>query len=141
MFLGLVRLLLPVIAISLFVGMTPYCIAEGGSENLEVQRPELFIKIIDWNFYVGWGGVAIIHHVTIENTSQVEYRDIKVVVRYYSTSPGSYGVHVGNEVGVLKISIPPKSRATYLGEGFPIGAGSSGMKAGAIEVVGAKPAK
>jgi hypothetical protein len=133
--------LLVLVVVMLFAGITPQGIAEEGSRDLEIRRPELFIKILDWNFYVGWGGVAIIHHVTIENTSQTEYRDIRIVVRYYSTSPGSYGVHVGNEIGVLKISLPPKSRATYLGNGFPIGAGSSGMEAGAIEVLGAEPVK
>lgn len=131
MFFASARLLVLVV-VMLFAGITPQGIAEEGSRDLEIRRPELFIKILDWNFYVGWGGVAIIHHVTIENTSQTEYRDIRIVVRYYSTSPGSYGVHVGNEIGVLKISLPPKSRATYLGNGFPIGAGSSGMEAGAI---------
>jgi hypothetical protein len=75
-----------------------------------IQHPEWYIKILDWSFYVAWGGVAIIQNVAIENTSSVGYQDIKVRVNYYSTTGSNYGIQVGQEIGFLPVTLPPKSK-------------------------------
>ncbi len=104
-----------------------------------VQHPEWYIKITDWSFYAT-RGVAIIHHVTIENTSDIAYKEVEVRVHYYSTSASNYGTEVGNETGVLKVVLPPHSKKTYLEGGAVLGAGSSLFNADNIEVLGALPA-
>jgi hypothetical protein len=119
-------------------------IAIGKAEDTEtknpmVQNPERYIKITDWSFYVVWSGVPIIHHITIENTSNIAYKNIKVRVRYYSTSTHNYGTSIGQETGILPVTLPPRSKEVYLKGGTPLGAGSYGMYAGNIEVLGAVP--
>jgi len=102
-----------------------------------VLHPGWYIKILDWSFYSA-RNVAIIHHVAIETTSDITYKDVKVRVGYYSTSPSNYGVQIGQETGVLPVILPPHSRKTYLRDGRVLGAGSNLMKAGYIEVLGAE---
>jgi len=104
-----------------------------------VQHPEWYIKITDWSFYAT-RGVAIIHHVTIENTSDIAYKNVEVRVHYYSTSASNYGTEIGNETGVLNVVLPPHSKKTYLEGGAVLGAGSSLFNADNIEVLGALPA-
>jgi len=104
-----------------------------------VQHPEWYIKITDWSFYAT-RGVGIIHHVTIENTSDISYKNVEVKVHYYSTSASNYGTEIGNETGVLKVVLPPHSKKTYLEGGAVLGAGSSLFNADNIEVLGALPA-
>jgi hypothetical protein len=104
-----------------------------------VLNPEQYIKITDWSFFVAWGGIAIIHHVTIENTSDISYKNIRVRVRYYSQSYSKEGIGIAQETGILPITLPPHSKKTYLEEGAVLGAGSGGMYAGDIEVLGAIP--
>ncbi|MGB7291467.1 MAG: hypothetical protein WBD99_04765 [Thermodesulfobacteriota bacterium] len=108
-------------------------------ENPMIQHPEWYIKILDWSFYVAWGGVAIIHNVAIENTSSVGYKDIKVRVNYYSTTGSNYGIQVGQEIGFLPVTLPPKSKNIYLKDGAVLGLGSTNLRAGAIEVLSAVP--
>jgi len=103
-----------------------------------VQHPEWYIKITDWSFYAA-RGVAIIHHVTIENTSDIAYKNVEVRVHYYSTSASNYGTEIGNETGVLNVILPPHSKKTYLEGGAVLGAGSSLFNADNIEVLGAVP--
>src|SRR5574341_327594 len=103
-----------------------------------VQNPEWYIKITNWSFYAT-RGVGIIHHVTIENTSDIAYKDVEVRVHYYSTSASNYGTEIGNETGVLKVDLPPHSKKTYLEGGAVFGAGSSLFNADNIEVLGAVP--
>jgi len=108
--------------------------------NPMILHPEWYIKITDWYLYVPVvSAVAIIHHVTIENTSDIAYKNIKVRVRYYSTSPSNYGTEISRETGVLPVTLPPHSKKTYLKGGFPLGAGSGGMYADNIEVLGSVP--
>jgi hypothetical protein len=102
------------------------------------QHPERYIKITDWSFYAT-RGVGIIHHVTIENTSDIAYKDIEVRVYYYSTSYSNFGTGISNETGVLKVVLPPNSKKTYLKGGAVFGAGSSLFQVGNIEVLGATP--
>ena len=112
--------------------------AETPSTITMVQHPEWYIKITDWSFYAT-RGVGIIHHVTIENTSDISYKNVEVRVHYYSTSASNYGTELGNETGVLNVILPPHSKKTYLEGGAVLGAGSSLFNADNIEVLGAVP--
>ncbi|MEM4658863.1 MAG: hypothetical protein QXX77_10635 [Candidatus Methanosuratincola sp.] len=104
----------------------------------QIEHPEFYLKISDWSFYVA-SRVAIIHHVTIENTADIAYKDIKVKVYYYSTSYPNYGRLVSSTTGVLPVTVPPKSRDVYLKDGITLGAGSLSYRAKNIEVLGATP--
>jgi len=104
--------------------------------NPPILHPEWYLKITDWSFYVAWGGEAIIHHVTIENTSDVAYKNIVVRVRYYSRT---YGTQVGGETGILPVLVPPHIKKTYLKGGTVLGSGLDLFRAGGIEVLAATP--
>ena len=126
-------------ALVLFSLFYTISIAEGlEAKNPEILHPEWYIKITDWSFYTPFR-TAVIHHVTIENTSDIAYKNIKVLVRYYSTSPSIYGTLVGGEIGILPVTLPPNSRGTYLEKGHVLGSGSSLFYADNIEVLGAIP--
>ena len=109
------------------------------SSNTMAAHPEWFIKVTDWNVYATWSAVAIIHHVTIENNSDIEYKDVKVRVCYSSMSTGGAGVTVSQEIGVLPVTLPPKSSATYLSKGHTLGAGSMFMNPVDLQVLSATP--
>jgi|GEM_PF-716499 len=102
-------------------------------------HPEWYIKVSDWSVYATWSAVAIIHSVTIENTSDVEYKDVMVRVCYSATSTSGAGSIISQEVGVLPVTLPPKSKKTYLKSGVTIGAGSTFMNAIELQVLGATP--
>lgn len=76
---------------------------ETGMKDSMILYPEQYIKIIGWSFY-GASRVAIIHHITIENTSDIGYKDVEERVRYYSTAYSNYGTQVGGEIGILHIT-------------------------------------
>lgn len=103
-----------------------------------VDHPEWYIKITDWTIYSTWSAVAIIHHVTIENTSDITYKDVKVRVRYDGTSAPT-GTQISQETGVLPVTLPPRSKDTYLRNGSTLGMASMFMYAKEIEVLGAVP--
>lgn len=109
------------------------------NDNTMAAHPEWYIKVTDWNVYATWSAVAIIHHVTIENNSDIEYKDVKVRVFYTSMSTGGAGTVVSQEVGVLPVTLPPRSSATYLSKGHTLGAGSTFMNAVDLQVLGATP--
>lgn len=102
-------------------------------------NPEWYIKVTDWSLYSTWSAVAIIHSVTIENTSDVEYKDVKVRVCYTSMSTGGAGNIVSQETGVLPVTLPPRSKKTYLRSGTTLGAASTFMNATELQVLGARP--
>jgi hypothetical protein len=108
------------------------------NENPIIHHPEWYTKILDWSFYVAWGGVAMINSVFIENTSNIGYDNIKIGVRYYSTSGSSYGVLIGQETGFLSAILKPNSKK-YLKNGTVLGLGSTNSRAGSVEVLGAVP--
>ena len=108
-------------------------------KNLMINHPEWYIKITDWHVYAGWSCPAIIHHVTIENTSDIAYKGIKISVLYYSTTYENYGTQISQATGVLPVTVPPHSRETYLKSGATLGAGCMAMYAGNLEVLGATP--
>ncbi|HSE83236.1 MAG TPA: hypothetical protein VLB01_01650 [Thermodesulfobacteriota bacterium] len=106
--------------------------------NPMVLHPDRYIKITDFSVYSA-RGVAIIHHVTVENSSDIAYKNIRVRVRYNSTSYTNYGTEVATETGILPITLPPHSKKTYLEGGATLGATSSSYYASRIEVLGAIP--
>jgi hypothetical protein len=112
---------------------------ESYNRNVMINNPERYIRITDWSVYAGWSCPAIIHHVTIENKSEITYKDIQIRVRYFSTSSENYGTQIAQEKGVLPVTVPPKSKGTYLENGATLGAGCMAMYAGGLEVLGATP--
>ena len=104
-----------------------------------IDHPERYIKISDWTIYSTWSAVAIIHHVTIENTGDIPYKDVMVRVRYYQTSAPGAGTQIAQETGVLPVTLPPNSKDTYLKNGSTLGAASMSMYPKEIEVLGAVP--
>lgn len=109
------------------------------NSNTMAAHPEWYIKVTDWNVYATWSAVAIIHHVTIENNSDIEYKNVKVRVNYSSDSTGGAGQIVSQEVGVLPVTLPPRSKKTYLSSGHTLGAASTFMNAVNLQVLSATP--
>ncbi len=109
------------------------------ANNPIIVHPEQFINISDWSVYGTWSAVGIIHHVTIENTSDIAYRNIKVRVYYTSTSTAQQAIIISQETGILPITLLPHSKNTYLRGGTTLGAGSQFMTPSRIEVIGATP--
>ncbi len=102
-------------------------------------HPEWYLKISDWSVYATWSAVAIIQGVTIENTSGITYKDVRVRVTFTSNTAGGAGGVISQEEGVLPITVPAGSKDTYLRAGYPLGAGSQFMNPLAIQVLGATP--
>lgn len=102
-----------------------------------IKHPEKYIKIHDYGFYVA-ARVGIIHHVQIENTADIPYRNVKVKLYYYSTGykPGQL---LSSTSGILPVLIPAKSNDLYLKGGATLGAGSTAYEARNIKVLGALP--
>jgi hypothetical protein len=107
--------------------------------NSMKTHPEWYINVSEWSVYATWGGVAIIHDLTIENTSDLAYTGLKIRVTYTSDTAGGAGGVVNQETGVLPITLPPHSKDTYLKAGYPFGGGSQFMNPLAIQVLGATP--
>jgi hypothetical protein len=127
-----------IITLTAFMLFSPS--AESSSYNRQMlDHPEWYIKITDWAIYSTWSAVAIIHHVTIENTSDIPYKDVMVRVRYYQTSAPRAGTQIAQETGVLPVTLPPHSNDTYLRNGSTLGAASMFMYPKEIEVLGAVP--
>ena len=99
------------------------------------------IKITGWSFYAAWG-MSTMHHVTIENTSDIAYKDVRVKVGYYLSY---YPTKPNVAMLVLPVTIPPHSKKTYLEGGIsslivnPDGMYGMHLVDGDIEVVGAIP--
>ncbi len=93
------------------------------------------IKITDWSLYVAWG-LPTIHNVTIENTSNTTYANIKIkALYYYSYSTDSVKLETGEIEGTLPITVPPYSKKTYLQNGITLKQGSAcSMFGGAKEI-------
>ena len=119
--------------------MTAPSYSQNYASNTMAEHPEWYIKVTDWNIYATWSAVAIIHHVTIENNSDIEYKNVKVRVRYNSMSTGGAGIIVSQEIGVLPVTLPPRSKQTYLSKGYTLGAGSMFMNAVDLQVLTATP--
>ena len=104
-----------------------------------MQHPEWYIKVTDWSYFVAWVGVAMISNVTIENTADIAYKDIKIKLNYYSTSYGSVGQQVSSTTVVLPITVPPRSKGNYIRGGMPIGMGAQSYQTKYVQVLEAVP--
>jgi len=108
-------------------------------DSNQVLHPEWYIKITDWSFYTA-ARVAILSSVTIENTADVTYKDIKVNLIYTSYSQPAAGI-IATSTGTLTLTLPPKSKKTYLKGGQTMGAGNQNYDLSDIQVLSATPVK
>jgi len=115
--------------------LTASSVSNGKLKYMETH-PDSYIKIHEYSVYATWGSVAILHNVTIENTSDITYKNIKVRIRYTSLNlPGNI---ISQEVGIIPATVPPHSKSKYLRAGIPFGGGSQSMNAVDIQVLGAE---
>jgi hypothetical protein len=118
---------------------SPLANAQGIDPTMSMkQHPERYIKVTDWSYFVAMR-VAMISNVTIENTADIAYKDITIMLNYYSTSYGSVGQQVSSTIAVLPITIPPRSKGTYIKGGMPIGLGAQSYQTKYVQVLGAVP--
>ncbi len=131
-------------AIFVFLGAVSYAQAPDDSNKFsydsnQVLHPEWYIKVSDWSFYTA-ARVAILSSVTIENTADVPYKDIRVKLIYTTYSQPNAGI-VATSTGMLPITLPPKSKSTYLKSGQTMGAGNQDYDLSDIQVISATPIK
>ncbi|HML93914.1 MAG TPA: hypothetical protein PKC29_00615 [Thermodesulfobacteriota bacterium] len=105
----------------------------------QVLHPEWFIKVTDWSFYTA-ARVAILSSVTIENNSDVTYRDVRVKLLYTSYPAPVAGI-IATSTTTLPVTLPPKSKATYLKGGMTVGAGEQSYKLSDVVVISATAVK
>ena len=127
-----------------FIGMVTYAQTPTDSDKFsydsnQVLHPEWYIKITDWSFYTA-ARVAILSSVTIENTADVTYKDVRVNLIYTSYSAPAAGI-IATSTGMLPVTLPPKSKMTYLKGGQTLGAGNQNYDLGDIQVLSATPVK
>jgi len=101
-------------------------------------HPESDLKITNWSMYSTWGGIGIINNVTIENSSDIAYKNPKVQVCYTAPAIGAIGI-IAQETGVLQITIPPNSKQTYLKGGATFGSKSQSMMPLSIRILKVTP--
>lgn len=133
-------------AIALFLTLTVFCMGRDAYSqdafdynSNQVLHPEWFIKITDWSFYTA-ARVAILSSVTIENTSDVTYKDVQVKLLYTSYPAPVAGI-IATSTATLPVTLPPKSKATYLKGGLTVGAGQQSYKLSDIVVLSATAVK
>lgn len=124
------------VSILIFTGLYSATASEQ-TKNDMVENPQNYLKITDWQFYVA-ARVAIIHHVKIENTADIDYKNIRVKVDYYSNYP-KYNRYLSSTSGVLPITVPANSSDIYVKGGTTLGAGSMGYIAKNIRIIGVEP--
>ena len=105
----------------------------------QVLHPEWFIKVTDWSFYTA-ARVAILSSVTIENNSDVTYKDVQVKLLYTSYPAPVAGI-IATSTATLPVTLPPKSKATYLKGGMTVGAGEQSYKLSDVVVISATAVK
>lgn len=132
------------VALLMLLGGVSYAGAHDDSgkfsyDSNQVLHPEWYIKISDWSFYTA-ARVAILSSVTIDNTADVPYKDIRVKLIYTSYSHPNAGI-IATTTGLLPITIPPKSKNTYLKRGLTMGAGNQDYNVSDIQVISATPIK
>lgn len=108
-------------------------------DSNQVLHPEWYIKITDWSFYTA-ARVAILSSVTIENTADVTYKDVRVNLIYTSYSAPAAGI-IATSTGMLPVTLPPRSKKTYLKSGLTMGAGNQNYDLSDIQVLSATPVK
>ena len=127
-----------------FIGMESYAQNPNDSDKFsydsnQVLHPEWYIKITDWSFYTA-ARVAILSSVTIENTADVTYKDVRVNLIYTSYSAPAAGI-IATSTGMLPVTLPPKSKMTYLKGGQTMGAGNQNYDLSDIQVLSATPVR
>ena len=127
-----------------FIGMVTYAQTPTDSDKFsydsnQVLHPEWYIKITDWSFYTA-ARVAILSSVTIENTADVTYKDVRVNLIYTSYSAPAAGI-IATSTGMLPVTLPPKSKMTYLKGGQTMGAGNQNYDLSDIQVLTATPVR
>lgn len=134
------------VAITLFLVLMVFTMGRGAYSqdafdynSNQVLHPEWFIKVTDWSFYTA-ARVAILSSVTIENTSDVTYKDVQVKLLYTSYPSPVSGI-IATSTATLPVTLPPKSKATYLKGGQTVGAGQQSYKLSDIVVVSATAVK
>ena len=114
----------------------------GASERKNANNFMKDIKITDSSLYVAWG-MPTLHHVTIENTGNTTYSNIKIkVLYYYSYSTDSAKLETAEVEGVLPITVAAYSKKTYLQKGITLKQGSASSMFGGtkeISIIGATP--
>ncbi len=108
-------------------------------DSNQILHPEWYLKVTNWSFYTA-ARVAMLSSVTIENTADIAYKDIRVKLLYSSYSYPAAGI-IATSTGVLPVTVPPKSKGTYLKGGTTMGAGNQNYKVMDIEVISATPVK
>ncbi|NIS08575.1 MAG: hypothetical protein GWO07_07400 [Candidatus Dadabacteria bacterium] len=124
------------VSILLLTGLHDATASEPSKDDM-VENPQKYLKITDWQFYVA-ARVAIIHHVEIENTASIDYKNIRVKVDYYSNYP-KYNRYLSSTSGVLPITVPANSTDIYVKGGTTLGAGSMDYIAKNIRIIGVEP--
>ena len=132
------------VLIMTFIGAVSYAQNPTDSDKFsydsnQVLHPEWYIKITDWSFYTA-ARVAILSSVTIENTADVPYRDVRVNLIYTSYSAPAAGI-IATSTGMLPVTLPPKSKMTYLKGGQTMGAGNQNYDLSDIQVLSATPVR
>lgn len=108
-------------------------------DSNQVLHPEWYINVTKWSFFTA-ARVAMLSSVTIENTADVAYKDIKIKLYYTSYSHPAAGI-IATSTGVLPVTVPPNSKDTYLKGGITMGAGNQNYKVTDIQVLSATPIK
>ena len=125
------------VAISLVVML----MSLGEAAALDDGNEHTGIKITDYSFYAAWG-MSTMHHVTIENPTDVAYKTLKVKIDYYLSY---YPTEPYTATLVLPVNLEPNSKKTYFEKGLPSlivnpnGIYGMHLLAGKIEVVEAIP--
>lgn len=133
-------------AVLLILFMVPFAQAQDTPQpepnytSNQVLHPEWFIKVTDWSFFNA-ARVGMLSSVVIENTADIAYKDIQVVMSIYSTNPGAVGQTISTNTATLPVTVPPKSKAKYLKGGMPVGGGSVNWQVSDIRVISATPIK
>lgn len=99
------------------IGAVPFTQSEVLAAETENQKSNSSqeLKITDWSFYAAWD-MSTMHNVTIENTSDVAYKDIKVSLDYYVSNNLTEPIRA---TMVLPVTVPAHSKNTYLKKGIP----------------------
>lgn len=131
------------IAFLLFLGAASYAEEEPQPDkpnytSNQVLHPEWYIKVTDWSFF-SVARVGMLSSVVIENTADIAYKDIDVRLLIYTNSPPAPGQTITTNIGVLPITLPPKSKKKYLKGGIPIGGGNQNYRVSDIQVLSATP--
>ena len=104
----------------------------------QITHPQWYLNVTDWSICPA-DRVLMLSSVVIENTADIAYKDIRILIRYYSSSGPAVGQTIATTTGMLPVTVPPKSKDKYLKGGITMGAGNQGYRISDIEVLSATP--